>query len=40
MIFQQANAMGYAPAYVGVDGMDGILNIEGFDTSLPRASCC
>ena len=34
MIFQQANAMGYAPAYVGVDGMDGILNIEGFDTSL------
>ena len=35
MILTQANAMGYAPIFFGVDGMDGILNnIEGFDTSL------
>ena len=34
MILQQANTMGYAPIFFGVDGMDGILNIEGFDTSL------
>jgi branched-chain amino acid transport system substrate-binding protein len=26
--------MGYAPTYFGVDGMDGILTLEGFDTSL------
>ncbi len=34
MILQQANAVGYSPVFFGVDGMDGILNIEGFDTSL------
>ena len=34
MIFQQAVTMEYAPIFFGVDGMDGILNIEGFDTSL------
>ena len=34
MILQAASAIGYAPTFVGVDGMDGILNIEGFDTSL------
>lgn len=34
MIFQQAKSMEYAPVFVGVDGMDGILSIEGFDTSL------
>ncbi|MDR0928896.1 MAG: ABC transporter substrate-binding protein, partial [Oscillospiraceae bacterium] len=34
MIFQQAASMEYAPLYFGVDGMDGILGIEGFDTSL------
>lgn len=34
MILQQANSMDYAPVFFGVDGMDGILNIEGFDTSL------
>ena len=34
MILQQANSMEYAPIFFGVDGMDGILNIEGFDTSL------
>ena len=26
--------MGYAPVFFGVDGMDGILTLEGFDTSL------
>ena len=34
IILTQANAMGYAPVFFGVDGMDGILAIEGFDTSL------
>lgn len=34
MILQQASSMEYAPIFFGVDGMDGILNIEGFDTSL------
>ena len=34
MILMQANAMGYAPTFFGCDGMDGILAIEGFDTSL------
>jgi branched-chain amino acid transport system substrate-binding protein len=34
VIFTQANAMGYAPTFFGVDGMDGILTMEGFDTSL------
>ena len=26
--------MGYAPKFFGVDGMDGILTVEGFDTKL------
>ena len=34
MILQQAKAMEFAPIFFGVDGMDGILSIEGFDTSL------
>ena len=34
MILQAARAMDYAPVWFGVDGMDGILSIEGFDTSL------
>ena len=34
MILSQANAMEYAPTFFGVDGMDGILTLEGFDTSL------
>ena len=34
VIFNQARAMGYAPTFFGVDGMDGILTLEGFDTSL------
>ena len=34
LILTQANAIGYAPKFFGVDGMDGILTVEGFDTSL------
>ena len=34
VILSQANAMGYEPTFFGVDGMDGILTMEGFDTSL------
>ncbi len=34
MILQAARTMEYAPVWFGVDGMDGILSIEGFDTSL------
>ena len=34
LILTQANAMGYAPKWFGIDGMDGILSVEGFDTSL------
>lgn len=34
VILNQAKNIGYAPAFFGVDGMDGILAMEGFDTSL------
>lgn len=34
VILTQANAMGYAPTFFGVDGMDGILTMKNFDTSL------
>ena len=34
LILQQASTMGFAPQFFGCDGMDGILAIEGFDTSL------
>ena len=34
LIFKQAAAIGYTPKYFGVDGMDGILTLEGFDTKL------
>ncbi len=34
LILRQSNDIGYKPAFFGVDGMDGILTIEGFDTSL------
>ena len=34
LIFAQAAGMGYAPKWFGVDGMDGILTMEGFDASL------
>ena len=33
-IMTQAAQIGYAPTYFGVDGMDGILGADGFDTSL------
>ena len=34
IILAQAKAMGYAPTFFGVDGMDGILTMPGFDASL------
>ena len=34
LILAQASSMGYAPTWFGVDGMDGILTMEGFDTAL------
>ena len=34
VIFAQAKAMGYAPPFFGVDGMDGILTMPGFDPAL------
>ena len=34
----QANDMGYDVAYFGVDGMDGLLALEGFDTSLAEGA--
>jgi len=34
MILQTAKSMDYAPVFFGVDGMDGILTMEGFDASL------
>ncbi|MEE3437869.1 MAG: ABC transporter substrate-binding protein [Lachnospiraceae bacterium] len=34
VILQQASNMGFDPEFFGCDGMDGILSMEGFDTSL------
>ncbi|MBQ9648738.1 MAG: ABC transporter substrate-binding protein, partial [Oscillospiraceae bacterium] len=34
LILNQAKAAGYSPKWFGVDGMDGILTLEGFDTTL------
>ena len=34
LILSQCNAIAYAPTFFGVDGMDGILNLEGFDKTL------
>ena len=34
LILSQAKAMNYSPKFFGVDGMDGILTMKGFDTSL------
>ena len=34
VILNQANQMGYEPTFFGVDGMDGILTLENFDTAL------
>ena len=33
-ILSQASAMGYQPTFFGCDGMDGILDIENYDTTL------
>ena len=34
LILTQADQMGYEPKFFGVDGMDGILTMEGFDATL------
>ena len=34
LVLQQAKELDYAPIFFGCDGMDGILNLENFDTSL------
>lgn len=34
LILNYANSIGYKPTFFGVDGMDGILTVEGFDASL------
>ena len=34
LILQQADKIGFAPTFFGVDGMDGVLGVENFDTSL------
>ena len=34
LILTQANGMGFAPKFFGCDGLDGILNVENFDTAL------
>ena len=47
LVLQQAAGMNYAPIFFGCDGMDGILDVEGFDASyannlmfqIGRASC-
>ena len=34
IVLNNANSMGYDPIFLGCDGMDGILTVDGFDTSL------
>ena len=34
IILTQANSMGFAPMFFGCDGLDGLLTVDGFDTSL------
>lgn len=34
LVLKQASDMGFAPKWFGVDGMDGILTLDGFDTKL------
>ncbi len=34
LILKQADSMGFAPAFFGCDGLDGILGVENFDTNL------
>ena len=38
LIMAQAKSMNYEVSYFGVDGMDGILTLEGFDTSLAEGA--
>ena len=38
LILTQANSMGYAPKWFGVDGMDGLLTVKGFDSSLAEGA--
>ena len=38
LILQQANTMGYKPIFFGCDGLDGILGVENFDTSLAEGA--
>lgn len=37
LILTQANGMGYEPEFFGCDGLDGILNVENFDTALAES---
>lgn len=34
VVLNNAASMGYAPTFLGCDGMDGILSVDGFDTKL------
>ena len=34
VVLNNANSMGYNPTFLGCDGMDGVLAVEGFDTTL------
>ncbi len=38
LIMQQAAALDYSPIFLGCDGLDGILSVEGFDTSLAEGT--
>ncbi len=38
LIMSQANAMDFAPIFFGCDGLDGILTLEGFDTTLAEGT--
>ncbi len=38
IVLTQSSTMEYAPMWFGVDGMDGILSLEGFDTSLAEGA--
>ena len=38
LILTQADQMGYTPKWFGVDGMDGLLTVEGFDTELAEGA--
>lgn len=38
LILQQANTMGFKPVFFGCDGLDGILTVENFDTSIAEGT--